>query len=118
MTVIQTDTKTDLTDNAYFIHHPERIVHTTSKLDTDPYGKPAMVYLHEGKTAYRRGLAPDAQRGFPLQARHASVFGNNLAVGNGRKGYRSKGGGASCYKIGNGIFGADGGNSDGKTATR
>ena len=28
MTVIQTDTKTALTDNAYFIHHPERIVHT------------------------------------------------------------------------------------------
>ena len=59
MTVIQTDTKTDLTDNAYFIHHPERIVHTTSKLDTDPYGKPAMVYLHEGKAA---GIAGDLRR--------------------------------------------------------
>ncbi len=32
MTVIQTDTKTALTDNAYFIHHPERIVHTMAKL--------------------------------------------------------------------------------------
>ena len=51
MTVIQTDTKTALTDNAYFIHHTERIVHTMAKLDTDPYGKPAMVYLHEGKAA-------------------------------------------------------------------
>lgn len=40
MTVIQTDTKTDLTDNAYFIHHPERIVHTMAKLDTDPTGSP------------------------------------------------------------------------------
>ena len=59
MTVIQTDTKTDLTDNAYFIHHPERIVHTTAKLDTDPYGKPAMIYLHEGKTA---GIAGDLRR--------------------------------------------------------
>ena len=59
MTVIQTDTKTDLTDNAYFIHHPERIVHTTAKLDTDPYGKPAMVYLHEGKAA---GIAGDLRR--------------------------------------------------------
>ena len=59
MTVIQTDTKTDLTDNAYFIHHPERIVHTTAKLDTDPYGKPAMVYLHEDKTA---GIAGDLRR--------------------------------------------------------
>ncbi|MGR5587985.1 N-6 DNA methylase [Bacteroides thetaiotaomicron] len=59
LTVIQTDTKTNLTDNAYFIHHPERIVHTTAKLDTDSYGKPAMVYLHEGKTA---GIAGDLRR--------------------------------------------------------
>ena len=59
LTVIQTDTKTNLTDNAYFRHHPERIVHTTAKLDTDPYGKPAMVYTHEGKTA---GIAEDLRR--------------------------------------------------------
>ena len=59
LTVIQTDTKTNLTDNAYFIHHPERIVHTSAKLDTDPYGKPAMVYLHEGKPA---GIAEDLRR--------------------------------------------------------
>ena len=59
MTVIQTDTKTALTDNAYFIHHPERIVHTSAKFDTDPYGKPAMVYTHEGKTA---GIAEDLRR--------------------------------------------------------
>ena len=59
MTVIQTDTKTNLMDNAYFISHPERIVHTTAKLDTDPYGKPAMVYTHEGKTA---GIAEDLRR--------------------------------------------------------
>ncbi len=59
MTVIQTDVKTNLTDNAYFIHHPECIIHTTAKLDTDPYGKPAMVYLHEGKSA---GIADDLRR--------------------------------------------------------
>ena len=59
ITVIQTDTNTNLTDNAYFRHHPERIVHTSAKLDTDPYGKPAMVYLHEGKTA---GIAGDLRR--------------------------------------------------------
>ena len=29
----------------------KRQVHTMAKLDTDPYGKPAMVYLHEGKAA-------------------------------------------------------------------
>ncbi|MHC9159097.1 hypothetical protein ACYZU7_11440, partial [Ornithobacterium rhinotracheale] len=43
MTVIQTDTKTALTDNASFIHHPERSVHTMAKLHTDPYWQPAMV---------------------------------------------------------------------------
>ena len=59
MTVIQTDTKTNLTDNAYFISHPERIVHTSAKFDTDPYGKPAMVYTHEGKTA---GIAEGLRR--------------------------------------------------------
>ena len=59
LTVIQTDAKTNLTDNAYFIHHPERVVHTSAKLDTDPYGKPAMVYLHEGKT---EGIANDLRR--------------------------------------------------------
>ncbi|MDE7073661.1 MAG: class I SAM-dependent methyltransferase, partial [Odoribacter sp.] len=59
MTGIQTDMKTNLMDNAYFIRHPERIVHTSAKLDTDPYGKPAMVYLHEGKTA---GIAGDLRR--------------------------------------------------------
>ena len=59
LTVIQTDMNTNLTDNAYFRHHPERIVHTAAKLDTDPYGKPAMVYTHEGKTA---GIAEDLRR--------------------------------------------------------
>ena len=61
MTVIQTDTKTALTDNAYFIHHPERIVHTTAKFDTDPYGKPAMVYLHEGKSPAMPAALPSCR---------------------------------------------------------
>ena len=117
MTVIQTDTKTDLTDNAYFIHHPERIVHTTAKLDTDPYGKPAMVYLHEGKAAASPGICTVCSTRISITARHASVFGFNPAVGNGRKSYRSKGGGAYCHKDGNNIFDAGGGNSDGETAT-
>ena len=34
--------------NEYLHRHPERIVHTKAMQDTDPYGKPAMVYLHEG----------------------------------------------------------------------
>ena len=35
-------------DSAYFIHHPERIVHTTAKLDTDPYG--CLLYTSHGGT--------------------------------------------------------------------
>ena len=34
--------------NEYLHRHPERIIHTKAVLDTDPYGKPAMVYRHEG----------------------------------------------------------------------
>ena len=33
--------------NNYFLEHPERIIHTMAKLDTDPFGKPAMIYTHE-----------------------------------------------------------------------
>ena len=33
--------------NNYYLEHPERIIHTTAKLDTDPFGKPAMIYTHE-----------------------------------------------------------------------
>jgi len=36
-----------------------RIVHTKAMQDTDPYGKPAMVYLHEGGT---KGIAADLRR--------------------------------------------------------
>ena len=42
--------------NTYFQKYPERIVRTREKTDTDPYGKPAMVYLHEGGVT---GIAGD-----------------------------------------------------------
>ena len=37
-----------ITTNNYFLQHPDRIVHTKEQLGTDPYGKPAIVYTHEG----------------------------------------------------------------------
>ena len=43
----------------YFIEHQEQIIHTRAKLDTDPYGSPAMVYEHEGGV---QGIAKDLQR--------------------------------------------------------
>ena len=35
-------------NNRYFIENPEYIICTGVKEDTDPYGKPALVYTHEG----------------------------------------------------------------------
>lgn len=45
--------------NTYFQKYPERIVSTREKTDTDPYGKPAMVYLHEGGVT---GIAGDMRK--------------------------------------------------------
>ena len=45
--------------NNYFLEHPERIIHSTAKLDTDPFGKPAMIYTHEDGV---EGIAEDLRR--------------------------------------------------------
>ena len=45
--------------NNYFLEHPERIIHTTAKLDTDPFGKPAMIYMHEDGV---EGIAEDLRK--------------------------------------------------------
>lgn len=45
--------------NNYFLEHPERIIHTTTKLDTDPFGKPAMIYTHEDGV---EGIAEDLRK--------------------------------------------------------
>ena len=47
---------TGVVTNEYFLDHPERIIHTEAKRDTDPYGKPAMVYTHSGGV---EGIAMD-----------------------------------------------------------
>ena len=45
--------------NTYFQKYPERIVRTREKMDTDPYGKPTMLYLHEGGVT---GIAGDMHK--------------------------------------------------------
>ena len=45
--------------NSYFQQHPDRVVRTKEKVDTDPYGKPAMVYLHEEGV---EGIAADMRK--------------------------------------------------------
>ena len=42
--------------NEYFREYPDRIICTQQKMGTDPYGKPAMEYLHEGGV---QGIADD-----------------------------------------------------------
>ena len=51
--------KNHIPTNNYFLEHPERIIHTTAKLDTDPYGKPAMIYTHEDGV---EGIAEDLRK--------------------------------------------------------
>ena len=48
MLFTRTGTLRGVSTNSYFIEHEEQIVCTSAELDTDPYGKPAMVYRHEG----------------------------------------------------------------------
>jgi hypothetical protein len=48
-------TPSGTTTNQYF-QNEQRIVHTKHFLDTDPYGKPSMIYLHEGGI---QGMATD-----------------------------------------------------------
>ena len=43
-----TDKESDAPTNKYFIENPQHIICTTAKIDTDPYGKPAFVYKHDG----------------------------------------------------------------------
>jgi N12 class adenine-specific DNA methylase len=48
-----------ITTSNYFQQHPQQIVSTQQKLDTNPYGKPAMVYLHDGGI---EGIAADMRQ--------------------------------------------------------
>ena len=57
------DNRDNIPANAYFLRYPDRIVRSEEKRSTDLYGKPAMVYLHEGGV---EGIARDL-RGILLQ---------------------------------------------------
>ncbi len=57
--------------NAYFQDN-SRIVHTHQKLDTDPYGKPALIYTHKGRID---GIAKD------LKQMLSEDFGKHLNLG-------------------------------------
>ena len=42
------DEQTGISNNRYFIENPQHIICTGSKIGTDPYGKPAILYRHDG----------------------------------------------------------------------
>ena len=42
------DSGSGVPNNRYFIEHPGNIISTDMKIDTDPYGKPAIIYTHAG----------------------------------------------------------------------
>ena len=44
--IVDRDTKA--TTNKYFAAYPQNIICTEAKIGTDPYGKPAIIYKHEG----------------------------------------------------------------------
>jgi len=57
--LIEVDLVDGIRTNRYFVAHPERIVCTSRALGKDQYGKPAMVYLHDGGV---NGIASDMGR--------------------------------------------------------
>ena len=73
-----TDEKTGIPNNRYFMENPGQIVCTGVKEDTDPYGKPALVYSHNGGV---EGIGDDMR-----QILYAA-FGRNLNLDlyNGKK---------------------------------
>ena len=46
----------DIGTSAYFVAHKDHVIYTSAKFGTDPYGKPAMEYIHEGGV---NGIAAD-----------------------------------------------------------
>ena len=52
-------TEAGIHTNLYFLQHDHRIIRTRERLDTDPYGKPAMDYRHDGGVP---GIAADMRR--------------------------------------------------------
>ena len=56
---IQTGMQNGVSTNRYFIEHKEQIIYTSAELDTDPYGRPAMVYEHDGGV---EGIAGDLRK--------------------------------------------------------
>ena len=66
--------------SAYFVAHGDHIVHTSAKLGTNPYGKPAMEYSHEGGV---NGIAADMAK--VIQADISVHFNYSLYKGKAAK---------------------------------
>ena len=53
------DNSTKVSNNRYFEMHPERVICTDAKLGTDQYGKPSLIYKHDGGVD---GIADDMRK--------------------------------------------------------
>ena len=53
------DSGSGVPNNRYFIEHPDNIISTDMKIDTDPYGKPAIIYAHAGGV---KGIGDDMRK--------------------------------------------------------
>lgn len=61
--------------NGYFYSYSEQVVYTQKVVGTNPYGKPAVVYTHEGgvegiATGMRERIATDFSNRFDVEAYH------------------------------------------------
>ncbi len=111
MTVIQTDTKTALTDNAYLSTTRNASCIRWRNLTQTPTGSPLWFICTRARQQASPGICAVCSTRISITGLpDALVFGFNPAGRNGRKSYRSKRSRASCHKIGNSILGADGGN--------
>ncbi|MCM1337433.1 MAG: N-6 DNA methylase, partial [Candidatus Amulumruptor caecigallinarius] len=50
------DRETNTPNNKYFAAYPQNVICTEAKIGTDPYGKPAIIYKHDGSVD---GIAKD-----------------------------------------------------------
>ncbi len=65
------DNGTKVFNNRYFEMHPERVICTDAKLGTDQYGKPSIIYKHDGGVD---GIADDMRKAL------GEAFDQNLNV--------------------------------------
>ncbi|MCM1139893.1 MAG: N-6 DNA methylase [Muribaculum sp.] len=73
------DRETKAPNNKYFAAYPQNVICTEAKVGTDPYGKPAVIYKHDGGV---EGIAADMRKALDetLHLRLNLDFYNNRSL--------------------------------------